>query len=550
MAAAVIALGCLAAALAAAAIGRWSRVASLIALLGFACVAGGALLATPTPPLRLGAVQLVDSAWLRAWIGLAAISVGGSWLISRLAGVDGSPTGGTPTRSAHGAHGSPAALVMLGALALAFAASDASFAVLAAAAAAFCALPSAAPRPSGAEPGRAYLPWLRISALVPGIALLATVQRLGTETDLAAFALMGTALVLRLGLVPIHLPVLRLASGSSLGAVSSAAAWVPGAAVLIAIAWVSNVVVGTEADALRYVLVLLAALTILLAAVAMLVQDDFGRLVAAAALALMAPAGVAYAADQPDMAAVRTLVLAGAMGASALAGWAACVRLATGSRRNSGAAGWLRRAPLAGIALLAIPVGTAGWPGSPVWEARRTIVESAVTGPLATVIVVGLVAASLAPLRLLRSGLRRARPAQVVEPSTPQVEEPAQVVEQSTPQVEEPAQVAEQSAQEIDRAQVPEGEAPEIGPPATAGDGAEEIDPGPEIEDAAHVVEPAVQSTDAKNVVIGSSKWKVRARLLLVSALALALALLPLVLDAGLPALQSALQAPIPFGKP
>jgi len=163
-------------------------------------------------------------------------------------------------------------------------------------------------------------------------------------------------------------------------------------------------------DVVRYGLIVLAALTIGLAALAMLGQDDLGRFVASCGSAAIAPAVLAFCTDTPDLVALRTLLIVGVTGATALAAWSASVRLISGARRNSGSVGWLRRYPALGLILVFIVAGMTGWPGTAIWEARQTLVDGAVTGPLATAILIALVVAALAPLRQLGAGARRAEP--------------------------------------------------------------------------------------------------------------------------------------------
>ncbi len=306
------------------------------------------------------------------------------------------------------ADGAAATLLLLGALTLALGVDQPAVAVLLACAGGFGALGLVRSTGVGADVGWAVLPWFRTAVVVPGLALLAVLLvPADSPAIVVAFCLMAIALAVRLGIVPLHLAPLRLAAVSPLHAAPTQATWIPATLGLVALAWkASIIVVQPIPEPVRYTLVVLAGLTVALAAVAMLLQDDYGRMVAAAAGAAMAPAILAFASDSPDRTAVRTLLLVGATGATALAGWAACARLTTADRRNSTSAGWLRRRPSLGLILVVVVAGMAGWPGTAVWEARRAIVDGAVSGPLETAILVALVLAALGPLRQFIAGFR------------------------------------------------------------------------------------------------------------------------------------------------
>jgi hypothetical protein len=65
-----------------------------------------------------------------------------------------------------------------------------------------------------------------------------------------------------------------------------------------------------------------------------------------------------------------------------LVAWVGAVSHAFATSNLEGLHGWLRRTPLLGLALVAIAVATLGWPGSPVYGARSTLIRLALPGSL------------------------------------------------------------------------------------------------------------------------------------------------------------------------
>jgi formate hydrogenlyase subunit 3/multisubunit Na+/H+ antiporter MnhD subunit len=174
---------------------------------------------------------------------------------------------------------------------------------------------------------------------------------------------------------------------------------------------------------LRFAITLVAALTVVVAAVAMVIQDDLGRLVAAGAIQDGAIALLALATPPGPDASGRIWLLLACCGRTALAGVLLALAVNGDTRRVSELGGWLRRAPILGIALGLAVAGSYGWPayvagGSPgdavsgwpaslAFETRRIIVDQAIVGPLSTVVLVGAFASALAFVRLLVIGVRR-----------------------------------------------------------------------------------------------------------------------------------------------
>ena len=103
----------------------------------------------------------------------------------------------------------------------------------------------------------------------------------------------------------------------------------------------------------------------------------------------------------------RSAVLASAALKTGLAGWIAVTRWAFGSHRVSELGGWARRAPLLGVTYAVLLVGSVGFPGLAIFEARIGLIDLALPGWLGTIVVL---VATLGPLlglgRLLATGLR------------------------------------------------------------------------------------------------------------------------------------------------
>jgi len=235
------------------------------------------------------------------------------------------------------------------------------------------------------------------------------------EPAAAALVFLGIGLVLahRFGAIPLHARVSRLADATPSGALPILAAWVPAAWVIVILGWAPVALGPSSADLglERALIVALALVTLLFGAVAALIQDEVDHVVA---YTIVADAGIALLAlatlDPAARDAARAWVLVFATTRTALIGWTIAFRAAFGTGRLRDTAGWMRRAPALGVALAAILVAVAGWPGLLAWEARLAILRSATGGPVLLLAYAGSLGTGVAICRLLVVGLGRPSP--------------------------------------------------------------------------------------------------------------------------------------------
>lgn len=221
----------------------------------------------------------------------------------------------------------------------------------------------------------------------------------------------GAAVAVRLGVVPLHRPNARLANLAP--PVTLPLALVVGPAIFaLAMVWGA----GTPADVAglgieRGAIVVVGLASAVLGTVAALLHDDLEHVLAYAVaadggLALLALGASAGGLDG----AAWTWLLALIAGRTALAGWVVAVGGRSGSRRLGDLGGWARRSPLLAVALGAIAVAAVGWPDSPVFAARQTLVDAAVGTPLAVPVLAVTLTTGLVYGRLLLVGFRRPPP--------------------------------------------------------------------------------------------------------------------------------------------
>ncbi len=377
---------------------RSPRVACLSSGLGLAAASAVALALPLGPALLVGEASLTDQTLLRGWIAAAAGSLAGLLLLATMLAPD--------TESAVATPGVVAAMAT--ALAL-------DTAVVALPLAALTGLLVLA----GAR--RSWPAGLRQAALVPGLALAATMLAGATggfagpdgalpPAWFVAPALVALALGLRIGVVPLHVAPLRVSRGSALPLVALGAAWLPFSLGVLATAWASSdarwTAVSTHPGAVM-LLTAVASVTVLLAVAAISVQGDLGALLAVHAIADGALILIALAAGPSVFPALVVWLVAAAASRTAMAGWAMAVSARMGSRSVDGIAGWLRMAPLLLPGLVLATVAGIGWPGSPTFEARRVIVETALPGTAGVVVTGASMALGVGYLRLLWVGSRR-----------------------------------------------------------------------------------------------------------------------------------------------
>lgn len=387
LAAGLAALGALAVVLAR----GWTRGACLAGVIALSAVTAAVVLAPIEGPVALGEVRLIDAPLIRLWLSALAGSLGLLVLVGLLM----SPEPGLPFL----------ACVMVAATGLSLTFSEPTVALIFAAAGGILTLAGA---------GRSWEGPYRQAAVVAGIAVgavLLSSMVAPTSPALVLPAIMVVAAVgLRLGAVPLHRLPLRTARTAPLTMIPLVSVWAPYLFGLLAVAWVATgPVEGVLATATaRDALAIVGGLTIVLAALAMLIQDDLGALLGVnaigdGALVLLALAGGTAALP----ALVAWLILSG-LARTALTAWSVAVASRMGSRRVDETRGWIRRAPLLLPALVIPVMAGIGWPGSPPFEARRLMVQGVMPEAAAVLVTGGSIALALGYLRLVWTGIHRA----------------------------------------------------------------------------------------------------------------------------------------------
>ncbi|MGD0019370.1 MAG: proton-conducting transporter membrane subunit [Candidatus Limnocylindrales bacterium] len=350
----------------------YARLSRLVALASLGGALAAALLMRPNDSATLGEVQLATT-----WFGgffLSALAA--SSLLLCIVGL----LTGWPERLA------PAALATMAGVGVAISSTDPTVALAAAAAAtAPAALIASRVRstPLGTTVGVAEL---RTLALVVSASLLAAVTILNTNWNsddptfvlALAFLVVAAAVAVRSGAVPFHVPAALLSrSGEGLGLVLSLV-WIPTGLGLVALSWNASIfgVPGDWLDRAVVAVQVVAVATLVLGAVGAMLHDEIEEIVVYsivqdAGFILLALTARSADAAQP----ARLWLLAFVIAKSALVAWAATASWAFETSSLGDLRGWLRRSPILGLALVAIVAATLGWPGSPVFEARGTLVR-------------------------------------------------------------------------------------------------------------------------------------------------------------------------------
>jgi hypothetical protein len=181
-----------------------------------------------------------------------------------------------------------------------------------------------------------------------------------------AYLAVALAVAIRFGAIPFHLWVARLTdavpdAGLPIVTVLAAAPFA-----VVGIAWVDTSIapllvdLGTE----RGVVLAIAVASIVLAAIAALIQDDLEHVVG---YSIVGDAGVALLAlvalDPAALGAVRTWILALVVTRSAFAAWAAGLRIAFGTGRIVELRGWAAGSPVLAVAFGLVVVRASVFPG-------------------------------------------------------------------------------------------------------------------------------------------------------------------------------------------
>ena len=391
IAAVLAALGALAVLLAR----RWPRGACLAGVIALCAATAAGVLAPLEGPVAMGDAYLVDTRLIRLWLSALTGSLALLVLVTLLV----APAAGPPLL----------ACVVVAVTALSLASSEPGAALILAASCGIMALAGA---------GSSWRGIFRQAAVVPAAAgaavflapLTATSGETAMSPEVIPAILLAGAITLRLGVVPFHLLPLRAARTSPLSMLPLISVWAPFLFGLLAVAWATTGPVAEilQTSSARDVLAVAGGLTVVLAALAMLVQDDLGALMGVHAIGDGALVLLALASGAPALPALVLWLLVSGLARTALAAWAVATSSRMGGRRIGETRGWIRRAPLL-LPGLMIPLAAGiGWPGSPPFEARWLIVEGALPGTAALLVAGASMVHAAGYIRLVWAGVRAA----------------------------------------------------------------------------------------------------------------------------------------------
>jgi hypothetical protein len=232
-----------------------------------------------------------------------------------------------------------------------------------------------------------------------------------------ALAGMAGVVLLRGGAIPVHVWASRFISAVTPLAVPAALPWGAAGFVMVALAW-TQVAVGSAGGSFetpeRLLVVVLAVGSIVFGGLAALVHDDVEHVIGYSILQDVGIALLAFGALRSDGgAAARDWVVASASLKTVLAGWVALTRWGFGAHGVAELHGWVLRAPVLAAAFLVALVGSVGWPGMAIFDARVALASAALPGPLAVAVVIAGLTPLLALGRLFLTGL--GRPSSLVE---------------------------------------------------------------------------------------------------------------------------------------
>ncbi|MGD0121886.1 MAG: proton-conducting transporter membrane subunit [Candidatus Limnocylindrales bacterium] len=382
---------------------RWlGRLVGLVCLLlAFAA----ALTIGPTTSLTIGDVTLAGTSYSGFFLACAA----GSGLLLCVVGL----ASGWPDELA------PAALASLAGLAIAFTAADPGVALAAGAAAATAGallIVRTAPRDAEGDGRLAEIRTIGLVAAGLGFAAITVARPPWNGRDdgpifALAFLILGLALAVRSGAVPFHVPAARLGRTAAPLSPAMLLVWIPAGLAVLAISW-SATTLGIQSDWLNAsiaVVQVVAVATLVLGPLAALVHDELEEVVAYsivtdAGFVLLAMAARTDSAAEP----ARLWLIVFIAAKTGLVAWAAGLSRAFGTSNVPRLRGWLRRTPMLGLALAVIAVATIGWPGSPVYEARSTLIRLGLPSGLQFLFPVSIALALACYARLLLIGLRSA----------------------------------------------------------------------------------------------------------------------------------------------
>jgi Proton-conducting membrane transporter len=379
----------------------YRRLGPVVAVGGLAAACAAALLIGPSDGVTIGEVRLSGSAYASTFLASATAAC----LLLYLVGLG----SGWPDRLA------PAALAAFGSLGVALTTADPGVALTAAAAAAATGAVVSVRAGAGGEKPDNRLSEARTLALLVGSLLFAAIavsRPSWADQDSTVFALgflgLGAALAVRSGSIPFHVPAANLGKRGPSIAPALLLVWIPAAIGLLAVSWSATTFdLRTDwLDAATTAVQLIAVATLVLGATGALLHDDLTEvavysIVGDSGFILLALASRNDGAAEP----ARLWLLAFLAAKTGFVAWAAAVSHAFGSSNLGELRGWLRRTPILGLALVAVAMATLGWPGSPVYEARSTLIGLALPDWLGFVGAAAIALALACYGRLLLVGL-------------------------------------------------------------------------------------------------------------------------------------------------
>lgn len=383
------------------------RSGTFVGFVGVAIALVALVLTAPGEPLALGGGVISMTAYARVLLG---IGLAGGLLVLAVSRL-----------STWEAPGPAALLVAVAGLAVALGVGGAIPGLLAAGATSALAGAVALAHPATPLRVRALAHELRGATLAMTIGVLAVslapeaIGGLAVQPQVAGLAAVAVGLALghRFGTIPLHARVARLSDAAPASVLPALLALIPAGWAIVLLGWAPDTL-GLAAPVLGWdgtLLVIVGIATLVLGTFAALIQDDLLRIVA---YTVVLDAGVVLlgfsSLDATGREAVRAWLVPFVASRAALVGWVIAFRAAFGTARLSESRGWLRRAPVLGLGLIAIGAATVGWPGVLVWDARLAALQAATGGPALLVATLAALGTAVAIARVVGTGLGRPVP--------------------------------------------------------------------------------------------------------------------------------------------
>lgn len=384
------------------------RLSIAIAIVGLAAAAIAASTIKSGESFAIGGGDLVGSGYLRLFLVLGSV-------VSLILAILGVAT--TSHRNAPGV-----LLGGIGAAGLSLALGDARIAVIAATAGGLLGILVTVVPPATARGVVVAGRELRALAIAGVLAILATawlgrpLEQVAAEPAVFGLAYLGfaTAVAIRFGAIPFHFWAARLADAAPEITLPMLMAWGPAAFAVVALTWADQSVAPLllPLSVERAIVVAIGAVSVVLASLAALIQDDLEHVVG---YTIISDAGVAILGlavlDPEAWEPARTWVIVFVMVRSAFAAWAVAMRGAFGTRRIDELRGWIVRAPILTIAFAVIVAAAVGWPalagmpGLVSWQVRASLIDLTLDGVLVVAVMAGALAQVAVYARLIWMGL-------------------------------------------------------------------------------------------------------------------------------------------------